>query len=183
MGNLIMRELTLQEKKVKESLEENSKRLHSQLLLEESESDIMLKAISSLTDLELECSQYLRLTCDSFEDIRKVCLVRIRMSPGDIEKNFKVKVVNVYGTGMFIPIEGIFLSSETRARTHYDDYCKGKKGARFDVSFLPEEVVRTHEFRLSIPAAGGLFIPKKCSLIDWIDSTKCLKYLDASEGL
>lgn len=178
MEGLVTRELTLEEQNSKRYLEENAETLRSQLVLGEGNPDIMLLAMTSLMDALLECEQYRVLTEDCFEDISKICLVRIRMSAQEVARKFQVKVVNVYGTGMFIPIEGIFLSSETRQRTHYDEFCKGKKGSRFDISFLPEDVTKTHEFRLTISAFNGLFVPKKCEMVEWINSTRCLKYLD-----
>lgn len=178
MEGLVTRELTLEEQNSKRYLEENAETLRSQLVLGEGNPDIMLLAMTSLMDALLECEQYRVLTEDCFEDISKICLVRIRMSAQEVARKFQAKVVNVYGTGMFIPIEGIFLSSETRQKTYYDASCRGRKDVSFDVSFLPEDVIRTHEFRLSIPALDGLFIPKKCEMVEWINSTKCLKYLD-----
>lgn len=175
-----MFKLTSLEEKVRKSLERNAEELRTQYL-ETSESDI--RSVLRLTELELDCNQYVRLTDDCFESIRRICLVRIRMSPDDIAKNFGVEVVHINYVGVLIPIEGIFLSSATRDKLHYDSCIQGKKGVKYDTSFLPDEIVDSYEFRLAIPAFSGLFVPKKCSLTDSMSSVKCLEYVDVSEGM
>lgn len=142
------------------------------------EDDFLLKSVYQLTDLALRCRQYEKVVEDVLDDTEKVCLVRTKFSCSDLKVLFGVDPVNVYGTGIFLPLEGIILGPCSRERSCYDQSLEGK--SFYDVSFLPEDIVKSHEIRLSIPAMSGLFIPKKTEITEHIYSIKCLKYLDVS---
>lgn len=165
-------------------LESYSQRLHSQIgddsedsQEERKVSDPVLKSLSDLMDLAIECNQHEMKFDDDYEDKPKVCLIRIRMSKKEIERNFGIKPVSVYGMGLFLPIEGITLGPSTRNLSKYDESLVSRR-VMFNLSSIPEDIIKTHEFRLAIPAGRGLFIPKKSPITGWINSTKCIKFLD-----
>lgn len=165
-------------------LEDYAQRLRNEIeerdKQKEKVSDPILRSLSELMDLALECGQHEVKLDDDYEDKFKVCLTRIKMSKVEIEKCFGVKPVSVYGMGLFLPIEGIMLSSSTRRSSRYDDSLVSRK-VRFDLSGIPEEVIKTHEFRLTIPAGQCLFVPKKAPITGWLSSTKCIKFLDLND--
>lgn len=174
--------ISLEDSKIKNSLEEYASSLRSRLEKEEIENDgkvdPILRSMIELMDLAVECDQCKRVYDNTYEDVTKVLKVRINLSRKEIEQILNIKPVSVYGIGLFVPVEGIMLNSSFRKSSGYDDCCSNKKGAFYDTSSIPDEVLKSHEFRLSIPAIGGLFVPKKCSLMNWISSHRALQFFD-----
>lgn len=145
------------------------------------EPDLMLKSLSELVDLAVSCDQFKMSTdLSPYEEVVRVCLIRIRLSRPEIEKIFKVKTVNIYGLGLFAPLPGILLSNEIRKQSKYDESLVRRK-VMYDLSMIPEDIRNNYEFRLSVPAMSELFVPKKTRLTEWLNSTKCIKYLDFSQ--
>lgn len=139
--------------------------------------DPILRSISELVSLASEIGQCKKEY--DFIDRPKVVRVRIRLSRAEIEKIFDVKTVSVYGSGLYVPLDGILLDSSFRRQSKYDESLSGAKHSPyFDTSSLPEEVLKSHDFRLTIPAMGGLFVPKKSRITEWINSTRAIQFFD-----
>lgn len=138
--------------------------------------DPTLKSISELISLAVECDQ---TDCtEDFVDKPKVLKVRIGLSRKEIEKVFGIKTVGVYGIGIFIPVEGIWLDEGFRSRSNYDK-CILRTGRHFfDTSSLPEEIVKTHMPHLTVSAMRGVFMPKRSRLTEWVSSYRSLQYFD-----
>lgn len=145
------------------------------------EPDLMLRSLFQLTDMSVKCNQYDKVGEDlDYKIVERVCLVRVRLSVKEIKAMFDIEGVNVYGTGFFVALPGVLLSSSLRDQTKYDKSLLRNK-VTFDLTPIPEEIRNGgYEFRLTIPAAGELFVPKKTRFTEWINSTKCIKYLDYS---
>lgn len=174
--------VSCEDAKIRSALDTYAKYLRERLEKESSENngqvDPILKSMSELMDLAVECDQCQRVHDDTYEDVTKVLRVRISLSKKEIERLFNIKPVSVYGIGLFLPVDGLMLTSNFRKSSGYDDCCSGKKGASYSILSVPDEVVRSHEFRLSVPAMGGLFVPKKCHLMNWISSHRALQFFD-----
>lgn len=171
--------LSLDDEVLQARLEDYSKSLHNLSDLsgdtEEKCTDPILRSLIELTDLAVECEQH-KSYDDDFQDRVKVCLVRMRLKKKEIESMFGIKPVSVYGLGLFVPIEGLVMSQGFRSKSNYDKSLESR--VRYDLSSVPEDVRKSHEFRLTVPAMDGLFIPKKTSFTSWIASVWCIKYLD-----
>lgn len=175
--------ISLEDSKSRDSLINYSESLRSRIKSEEESSsdgrvDLILRSMSELVDLAVECDQCKKIYDNTYEDVTKVLKVRINLSKKEIESIFNIKPVGVYGVGLFLPVEGIMLNSSFRKSSGYDDSCNGVKGAEYNLSSIPKDVIDSHEFRLSIPAMGGLFVPKKCRLMNWISSYRAIQFLD-----
>lgn len=141
---------------------------------EESE-DPITKSLHQVIEVAVDCKQYERPN-DEFEDVKRVVKFRIPLARDVIHQIFGIKTYSIYGVGLYTVMEGLLLSEGTRSDMNYDT-CH-KKGVYLDLSSIPEEVVKTHEFRLAVPAFQGLFVPKKTRVTDWIRGTYGLQYFD-----
>ena len=140
------------------------------------EADLILRQLSELLDLACEYEQYNRPSVD-FEKVTRVAMIRLRMPRPMIEKVFKVKTVSLYGAGLFAPVEGILMTSKFKQESGYED-CHRKHG-KFDLSSVPEEIMKEYDFRLASPSGyGGLFIPKKTAMTHEMTSWKQIKFFD-----
>lgn len=140
--------------------------------------DPTLGSLSELLDASLAYDQY-KKPSEDFEETTRIVKLRIRMPRQSIENCFGLKTISMYGVGLFAPVEGLLVSEWIRRKTNYDDCVQGKKGANFDLSRVPEEYQRNYEFRLAVPAMGGLFVPKKCDMTQgWISRTSQIQYFD-----
>lgn len=138
--------------------------------------DPTLKNLAQLMRLAMDCKQYERPLINEFEEVTKVLKIRINMPRKMIEQCFGIKTISLYGVGLFAPVEGILLSQGFRSRSGYDT-CTTKYG-HYDLSEVPEDARSKYEFRLSIPALGGLFVPRKSAMTNWISRISQLQFFD-----
>lgn len=147
-----------------------------QVPYEEDSTDLMKSSLYEVVKAAYENGQHLHIR-DELKDVNRVVKVRIKLPRENIEKMFGVKTYSIYGVGLYTVLEGLCLSPSTRNRINYDTFMK--KGVKFDLSSIPQEIVDTHEFRLTIPAGkSGLFVPKKSELTSWIAGTWGIQYFD-----
>lgn len=132
------------------------------------------RSLYDLVKVAVENEQY-KMPFREFTEVKRVVKFRVRLSREEIHKIFKVKTYSIYGVGLFTLMDGIMLTSQMRDYTGYDTT---GKHAYFDLSRVPSNLIEDYDFRLSIPALGGLFVPKKSPLTRWMDSTKQLQYFD-----
>lgn len=137
--------------------------------------DPVLKNLSELIDLAVSLDQY-KTASGEFNEVTRVLKLRINMPRKMIEKCFNLKTIGLYGVGLFAPVEGLLLSEGFRKKSGYDT-CTKKRGF-YDLSSVPEDIRNSYEFRLSIPANGGLFVPKKSDLTSWISRAGQLQFFD-----
>lgn len=147
-----------------------------QLPMEDDSEDLMKKSLYEVVKTAYENGQHLHPSSE-LEDVSRVVKIRIKLPRKNIEKMFGVKTYSIYGVGLYTVLEGICLSSSTRNRINYDTFTK--KGVKFDLSSIPEDIVESHEFRLTVPAGrSGLFVPKKSELTSWLAGTWSLEYFN-----
>ena len=140
--------------------------------------DPTLRALSELIDLSIELGQYIRPE-DQFKKSTCVMKVRLNLPKNMIEKCFDIKTVSFYGVGLFAPVEGLLCDSTFRRDSNYDESRSGRKHAPyFDLSSVPQELQDEYEFRIAVPAMGGLFVPKKCDMTSYISTTRQLEFFD-----
>lgn len=140
--------------------------------------DPTLESLSQLIEKSVELGQYKRPALD-FEETTRIVKIRIRMPRQLIERNFGLETISMYGVGLFAPVEGLLVSDWMRKKMNYDECIQGKKGAYFDLSRVPEDLQKKYEFRLAVPALGGLFVPKRCDMTQgWMTRISQLQYFD-----
>lgn len=135
--------------------------------------ELMEEAISH--DQYVKTSDYSRVT--------RMVRIRMRMPRKLIEQLFNVKTTSVYYTGLYIPMEGLLVSEGLRYRSHYDHV--NQKGVWFDLaSHMPDWFKDEYEERLSIPAMGGLFVPKKSAMTQsgYLTRANQLQFFDIMQG-
>lgn len=138
--------------------------------------DVMKESLYEVVKAAYEVGQHLH-NSDEFEDVDRIVKIRIKLPRANIEKMFGVKTYSIYGVGLYTTLKGICLTPSTREKINYDTFTK--KGVKFDLSSIPEDVRKTHDFRLTIPAGkSGLFVPLKTELTDWLSGTWSLQYFD-----
>lgn len=144
------------------------------------EVDYNLRSLSELMDLSVKCNQTEVPFEDDYQDVTRVVRLRVRLSLSEIQSMFGVTPVSIYGEGLYFPIEGILLPPSFSKESGYDRILEGKQKVTYCYEpLLPKEVVDTHEFRLTVPAIRRhIFIPKKCSLINWVNSTRAIQFFD-----
>lgn len=139
------------------------------------ESDTLSESLKELIDAANGINQ-MSIPDNEFEDTTKIVKVRFKLSRKSVEKMFNIKTYSVYKVGLFIPLEGLILSPLTRRAMNYDGYAK--LHAKFNLDCIPEDVLNSHEFRLTIPAGCNLFVPKKSEVTQWISSIHNIQFLE-----
>lgn len=139
--------------------------------------DWLIDSVYEVMKLAIDNKQY-SIPENEYEDVQRVIKVNLGISRKLIEQMFGVKTYSIYGTGVYVLMEGVVLSKCTRNEIGYDTIENTGKRYRFDPSTLPSEILETHEIRLAVPALGGLFVPVKSRITNWIGSKNRLQYFD-----
>lgn len=137
--------------------------------------DTMAKQLYNVISKAYELKQF-AYPENEFEDVTRLLRVRIDFSQKELKCCFGIDTYNLYGEGLYLPIEGILISSGTRDAINYDNAVS--KGARLKLECIPDEVIETHKWGCSVPALDGLFVPKKTRIMEYIYSARALQYLD-----
>ena len=170
----------LRSKYLRDSIESYQKYL-SENFEEEESPDKILKMLIDLVDLIVECEQYSQNFYDDLTEVKKICLIKVRMSKVEVESLFKVKPLSIYGTaGLFVPLRGLFIGPELRKQTAYDESLEAKGKQSFNVDIFAEELQEVYDFRLTTPAYRGLFIPRRTGLTSLINSAKNIEFFDST---
>lgn len=140
-------------------------------------SDPTMTSLVELMELAVSLKQYSRPT-RQFNPVSKILKIRINTPRSVIEKIFGLKTVGVYGVGLYAVVDGLLLSRSFRTSSNFDSI--GKKGVKYDLSSIPEDIKESYEFGLSIPAFDGIFVPKKSVLTSWITRSSQLQFFDIS---
>lgn len=141
---------------------------------EQEEIDPLQKSLYQLMELAISLKQYERPD-DENEEVSRVIRFSIDLPNELVESLFKVKVYTLYGTGSFTVMDGLLLTRETKERMGYPTSGPFKY---YDTHMFTEEQRKTYNFSLPTPAMGGLFIPKRTRLLEWITRNKQLQYFD-----
>lgn len=137
--------------------------------------DTMARQLYNIIEKAYELKQF-SYPEDEFEDTTRLLRVRIDFSQKELKACFGIDTYNLYGEGLYLPIEGIMLTSGTRSAINYDNSVT--KGARLKLDGLPVDVISTHKWGCAVPALNGLFVPKKTRIMEYIYSARALQYLD-----
>lgn len=141
------------------------------------EKNWLQQSLYEVTKVAIDNEQY-AVPVYEYEEVKRLVEVHIGMPRDGIKKYFNVDTYSIYGTGTYVLIEGIVLTRETRNQIRYDEILTGRKWASYDLSSIPEDILEKYAFNLAVPALGGLFVPKKSKLTEWLHSIRSLKYYD-----
>lgn len=147
--------------------------------LEDSEGvvDSTLSSIVELVELAVSLKQYER-PYDLYSKTKRIVRLRMDISKSTIEKDWGMQAVGVYGIGLYVVVDGLLLSGAFRDKSNFD--YTHRKGVRYDLSDIPEELQKEYEFGLSIPAFEGIFVPKKSLLTSYAYRSGQLQFFDLS---
>lgn len=141
--------------------------------------DPTLKSLVDLMELAISVRQYEGFVGNMFTPVTKVIRVNIKSTTRYVvERETGVKMISVYGVGLYTTMEGLMLSESFRDQSNFDKF--GKKGVVYNLSDIPDGYLDDYEFRLSIPALNGLFVPKKSLLTQCIDRAWQIQFFDIS---
>lgn len=131
----------------------------------------------------LEYDQYKKVPLsESYIKCTRLVQVRMPLSRESIHLLFRVKTYSMNGIGLYIPLEGILISSSLRKQSNWDDSQTSKKVEYNMKKLMPDWFGQEYVQRLAMSADNGLFIPKRCKMIDdgWIDNRRQLSFFDLS---
>lgn len=137
-------------------------------------SDFLQRSLFDVTKLAVENEQYDHPASET-DVVKRVMRVNLKMSRDSIKKIFEQETYTIYGIGVYTVIEGYLLTPETRKLSGYDS--KGKH-SYFNEWVIPEEVRKNGKITLAVPALGGLFVPKRSVMIDWIWYRSQIQYFE-----
>lgn len=136
--------------------------------------DYVTDSYSKLMEYAVRLKQYKPCTTD-YEKVTKLVKLKYKINVDLLRRIFNVDSINVYGEGNFVPLEGVMTSKDVRNSSNYDS---SGKYSYYSTTAFPDWVVNEYKCGLAIPAFDGLFIPKRCALIDRLSTIKQLEFFD-----
>lgn len=130
------------------------------------------EAIYNIMKIAIEYKQYLK-PMDDEEVVTKMCKIRIPLSRAVVERVFHVDTFTIRGSGLYVLMDGIFYTESFRKNSGY-----GEKDGNFNVSSISDTIKEEYDFRLTTPALGGLFVPKRSELTSWLKDTQSIEFFD-----
>lgn len=142
--------------------------------------DLLLDDMYELVSAIVECRQW-ENCINGYDKVKRVCRIMTRSPRSELEKNFNIKTISLYGVGLYVIVEGVLLSYTMRNLINYDNSFKRKQFIKLDKA---EGLEKEYDFRLISSAFGtGLFIPKKSALTSSLSRAYQLQYLDIDQDL
>ena len=143
----------------------------SLLSLERSLYEVMGEAIK-LRQYEVPNKEY--EVCD----VKRMVKFRSYTSKEELKRTLGIEVLSIYGMGYFTVLEGIILHPDTRRLINFDG-----KDKKYDLTLIPQDIIDSHDFYFAVSCHGNyLFVPKKSSLLRWIEKAYNLQYFDLAVG-
>ncbi len=130
------------------------------------------EAIYNIMKIAIEHKQYLRPDYDA-EPVTRMVKIRIPLSRAVVERTFHVETFTIRGSGLYVLMEGIYYTESFRRQSGY-----GSPDGAFNITTIPQNIKDEYDWRLTTPAMGGLFIPKKTDLTAWLKNTQSIEFFD-----
>lgn len=128
--------------------------------------------IYNIMKLAIENKQYLKPMLDE-EPVKRLCKIHIPLSRAVVERVFNVTTYNIRGSGLYVLLEGLYYTESFRRKSGY-----GSKDGQFNISSIDPQILEDYDFRLTTPAIGGLFVPKRTELTSWLKDTQSIEFFD-----
>lgn len=132
------------------------------------------KNLYQIMKIAIDNEQYVK-PYDDFMKVSRVCKVMIPLSREEIRKSFNIETYSIRSIGLYTLLEGMMFTKSFRDNCGYDQVGIHRN---CNLNTVPDDIRKEYAFNLLIPAMGGLFVPKRTSFTDWMETRKQLEYFD-----